>query len=83
MLMFALDSMSHLCYQRKMPKTYKYLKDVLGAAMLENYNIVGDATTAAIIPMLTGSFVLPSDFLACIFLIFLLHCLLIDRMIYQ
>ena len=53
-LMFALDSMSHLCYQRKLPKTYKYLKDELGAAVLENYNIVGDATTAAIIPMLTG-----------------------------
>ena len=53
-LMFALDSMSHLCYQRKLPMTYKFLKKELGAAILENYNIVGDATTAAIIPMLTG-----------------------------
>ena len=76
-LMFALDSMSHLCYQRKMPKTYKYLKDVLGAAMLENYNIVGDATTAAIIPMLTGTFVLPTDFLACFSSFFFIIYLLI------
>jgi hypothetical protein len=53
-MMLALDSMSHLCFQRKMPKTYAYLKEELGAAILENYNIVGDATTAALIPMLTG-----------------------------
>ncbi|KAL8574792.1 hypothetical protein ACOMHN_031899 [Nucella lapillus] len=53
-LMFALDSMSHLSYQRKLPRTYKFLKEELGAAILQNYNIVGDATTAAIIPMLTG-----------------------------
>ncbi|XP_076453448.1 uncharacterized protein LOC143288706 [Babylonia areolata] len=53
-LMFAMDSMSHLSYQRKLPQTYRFLKEELGAAILENYNIVGDATTAAIIPMLTG-----------------------------
>ncbi len=53
-LMFALDSMSHLSYQRKLPHTYKYLKDILGATVLHSYNIVGDATTAAIIPIMTG-----------------------------
>ena len=53
-LIFALDSMSHLSYQRKLPKTYAYLKDNLDAFILKAYNIVGDATTAAIIPLLTG-----------------------------
>ena len=52
-LMFGLDSMSHLSYQRKLPKTYRYLME-LGAVVMDGYNIVGDATTAAIIPMLTG-----------------------------
>lgn len=58
-LMIAFDSMSHLCYQRKLPKLYNYLKNVLGATILNGYNIVGDATTAALIPMLTGKFCLP------------------------
>ncbi|KAL4219938.1 hypothetical protein ACF0H5_020349 [Mactra antiquata] len=53
-LMFGLDSMSHLAYQRKLPLTYKYLKEELGAVVMDGYNIVGDATTAALIPMLTG-----------------------------
>lgn len=53
-LMFGLDSMSHLAYQRKLPKTYKYLKEKLGSVILDGYNIVGDATTAALIPILTG-----------------------------
>ncbi|XP_045199770.2 uncharacterized protein LOC123554018 [Mercenaria mercenaria] len=52
-LMFGLDSMSHLSYQRKLPNTYKYLME-LGAVVMDGYNIVGDATTAALIPMLTG-----------------------------
>ena len=56
-VMFALDSMSHLAYQRKMPKTYQYIKNKLGAVILNSYNIVGDATTAAIIPMLTGKMI--------------------------
>lgn len=56
-LMFGLDSMSHLSYQRKLPKTYKYLQE-LGAVIMDGYNIVGDATTAALIPMLTGDFII-------------------------
>ncbi|CAE1265604.1 unnamed protein product [Acanthosepion pharaonis] len=39
---------------RKLPLTYKYLKDSLDAVIMNGYNIVGDATTAAIIPLLTG-----------------------------
>ena len=57
-LMFGLDSMSHLSYQRKLPKTYAFLQKTLGAKILNGYNIVGDATTAAMIPLLTGEFTL-------------------------
>lgn len=53
-LMFAMDSMSHMSYQRKLPKTYAYLRDELKAVILNGYNIVGDATTAAMLPILTG-----------------------------
>ncbi|GIX73717.1 uncharacterized protein CEXT_20841 [Caerostris extrusa] len=53
-LMFGLDSMSRLHYKRKLPKTYKYLKEVLKASVLKGYNIVGDGTPQALIPMLTG-----------------------------
>ena len=53
-LMICLDSMSHLNYQRKLPKTYSYLKDTLGAVMLNAFNVVGDATLHNIVPLLTG-----------------------------
>ena len=53
-LIFGLDSMSHMSYQRKLPKTYLFLRDKLRAVILHGYNIVGDATTAALLPMLTG-----------------------------
>lgn len=53
-LMFGLDSMSRLHYIRKLPKTYKYLTEVLKANVLKGYNIVGDGTPQALIPILTG-----------------------------
>ena len=55
-LMFALDSMAHLGYQRKLPNTYQYLKETFGSVILNAYNIVGDATTAAMLPILTGEY---------------------------
>ena len=55
-LMFALDSMSHMSYQRLLPRTYAYLRDELNAVILNGYNIVGDATTAAMLPILTGTY---------------------------
>ena len=54
-LMFGLDSMSHMSYQRLLPKTYAYLKESLQAVILDGYNIVGDATVAALVPILTGN----------------------------
>ena len=53
-LMIGFDSVSRLTWMRNLPKTYDYLVKVLGAVVLEGYNIVGDATTAALLPMFTG-----------------------------
>ncbi|XP_019639601.1 PREDICTED: uncharacterized protein LOC109481454 [Branchiostoma belcheri] len=53
-LMFGFDSTSRLNFIRKLPKTYKYMTEILDSAVLTGYNIIGDATTAALIPMLTG-----------------------------
>ncbi|KAF2369009.1 Protein of unknown function DUF229 [Trinorchestia longiramus] len=50
----AVDSLSHNTFIRSLPKTYKYLKEALGAEVLDGYNIVGDGTAQALIPMLTG-----------------------------
>ena len=61
-LIFALDSMSHMCYQRKLPRTYKFIQETLGSTILNGYNIVGDATTAALIPLLTGHYNKVSSF---------------------
>ncbi|KAI8503931.1 hypothetical protein Bbelb_179990 [Branchiostoma belcheri] len=53
-LMFGFDSTSRLNFIRKLPKTYKYMTEILDSVVLTGYNIIGDATTAALIPMLTG-----------------------------
>lgn len=53
-LMFGFDSLSRNTFIRKLPKTYHYLKQNLNALVLEGYNIVGDGTPQALIPILTG-----------------------------
>ncbi|GAB6024063.1 hypothetical protein CHUAL_008776 [Chamberlinius hualienensis] len=53
-LIFGFDSLSHMSYMRKLPKTYKYLTSVLDAVVLNGYNIVGDGTPQALIPIFTG-----------------------------
>lgn len=50
-IMFGLDSMSRNAFMRKLPRTYQYLTTVLGADVLNGYNIVGDGTPQAIIPV--------------------------------
>lgn len=53
-VMFGFDSLSHNMWKRLLPKTYKYVvKDLRGIA-LNGYNIVGDGTPQALIPILTG-----------------------------
>ncbi|XP_059144630.1 uncharacterized protein LOC131931793 [Physella acuta] len=52
--MLVFDSMSRMSWLRRMPKTRDYMVKRLGAIELKGYNIVGDATTAAMFPILTG-----------------------------
>ncbi|XP_059139957.1 uncharacterized protein LOC131928064 [Physella acuta] len=49
------DSLSRLSWMRRLPKTREYFLG-LGAIELEAYNVVGDGTTAAMFPMLSGKF---------------------------
>lgn len=53
-LMFGFDSLSRNTFIRKLPKTYHFIKERLDALVLEGYNIVGDGTPQALIPILTG-----------------------------
>ncbi|XP_033126973.1 uncharacterized protein LOC117124760 [Anneissia japonica] len=53
-IMLGVDSTSRLNFIRKMPKSYRYLTEILGSVVLKGYNIVGDATNGALTPMLTG-----------------------------
>ncbi|XP_014245819.1 uncharacterized protein LOC106664528 isoform X2 [Cimex lectularius] len=53
-LMFGFDSISRNTFLRKLPQSYNYLTKVLNAVVLEGYNIVGDGTPQALIPILTG-----------------------------
>ena len=53
-LMIGFDSVSRLMWMRFLPKTYGYLVDFLGAVVMQQYNVVGDGTPAALLGMLTG-----------------------------
>ncbi|XP_001359906.2 uncharacterized protein [Drosophila pseudoobscura] len=53
-LMFGFDSLSRNAFMRKLPRTYEYLTKQLGATVLKGYNIVGDGTPQALVPLLTG-----------------------------
>ncbi|CAH0718371.1 unnamed protein product, partial [Brenthis ino] len=52
-LIFGFDSASHNGFQRKLPKTHKFLIE-MGAVILKGYNIVGDGTPDALFPILSG-----------------------------
>lgn len=53
-LMFGFDSLSKNTFIRKLPKSYRYLKKTLDTLVLDGYNIVGDGTPQALIPITTG-----------------------------
>ncbi|ELT92777.1 hypothetical protein CAPTEDRAFT_140198 [Capitella teleta] len=53
-LMFGLDSTSRLTWIRNLPRTHDYVTSQLGAVVMEGYNIVGDGTPQALLPILTG-----------------------------
>ena len=53
-LFMGYDSVSQMAMARNMPKTMEYLEQQLGSIRLKEYNIVGDGTPAAVLPILTG-----------------------------
>jgi hypothetical protein len=53
-LIFGFDSVSRMTWMRSLPKSYEYLVNHLGAVVLTGYNVVGDGTPQALLPMLTG-----------------------------
>ena len=53
-LMFGFDSVSRLNWMRNLPKSHEYFTNVLNGVTLEGYNIVGDGTPQALLPILTG-----------------------------
>ncbi|XP_059142073.1 uncharacterized protein LOC131929743 [Physella acuta] len=53
-IMIGLDSTSRLAWRRHLPLTRDYFTSTLGGVELEGYNILGDGTPAAIMPILIG-----------------------------
>ncbi|BFZ19918.1 hypothetical protein BsWGS_22957 [Bradybaena similaris] len=53
-VMLGLDSTSRLAWQRHLPKSRDYFLNVLKGTEMEGYNILGDGTPAAIMPILLG-----------------------------
>uniref|UniRef100_A0A0N4Z9Q6 Type I phosphodiesterase / nucleotide pyrophosphatase family protein n=1 Tax=Parastrongyloides trichosuri TaxID=131310 RepID=A0A0N4Z9Q6_PARTI len=48
------DSLSQMAFRRLLPKTVRYFEDEMNGIVLNGYNIVGDGTPQAFIPILTG-----------------------------
>ena len=53
-LMFGFDSTSRMTWMRNLPLSHKYFTETLGGVVMEGYNIVGDGTPAALLPILCG-----------------------------
>ena len=53
-LMFGFDSVSRMTWMRNLIKTHDYFTKTLKGIVLEGYNIVGDGTPQALLPILTG-----------------------------
>lgn len=53
---YMMDSMSRINFIRKLPKFYKMLTEHMSALVMESFNIVGDGTPWAVIPLTTGHY---------------------------
>ncbi len=53
-MLLSYDSVSRVSWIKRLPKTYAYLTQIMGSEILTGYNIVGDGTPAALIPIFTG-----------------------------
>ena len=52
--MFGFDSVSQVVWRTHLTETYKYFIETLNGVIFEGYNIVGDGTPQALLPILTG-----------------------------
>lgn len=50
-IMYGFDSLSRNAFIRKLPNAYEYMTKELNADVLQLYNIVGDGTPQALIPV--------------------------------
>ena len=53
-VIWGLDLMSSLMFQRVSPKAHQYFTEILGGVLLEGYSVAGDGTPQNWIPILTG-----------------------------
>uniref|UniRef100_A0A2C9K0A8 Uncharacterized protein n=1 Tax=Biomphalaria glabrata TaxID=6526 RepID=A0A2C9K0A8_BIOGL len=53
-IFIGVDSTSRMMWKRKLPKTRDYFLKTLKGIEFETYNIVGDGTPPALLPLLTG-----------------------------
>ena len=53
-LMFGFDTVSAVAWRTFLPKSHKYFTEQLSGTVFEGYNIVGDGTPQALLPILTG-----------------------------
>lgn len=53
-LIFAMDSISNGHAQRKLPKSYEYIRDVLQGYVFMGHSAVGDGTTEQLAALLSG-----------------------------
>lgn len=55
-VVFLMDSMSHMSYLRNVPNFTNFLIEKMEAHVMNGFNILGDGTQWAELPMLTGQF---------------------------
>ena len=53
-LIIGIDSISNGHAQRKLPKSYNYIRNVLGGYVFMGHSVVGDGTTEQVAAFLTG-----------------------------
>ena len=53
-LMIGFDSVSRMTWQRNLPSAHAYFTSRLGGVVMGGYNIVGDGTPQALLPILKG-----------------------------
>ncbi len=53
-IIVGFDSVSRMSWLRNLPLVHKYFEEEMGGVVMKGYNIVGDGTPQALMPILTG-----------------------------